>query len=279
MPLTFMRYFYIGANLRWLLATIEWPDASPYRAMTEAYQKAFQDAARSNPRLASLRPLGGDTGQDLTFNEETSITLQDDIYTRLLTRISTLSGPIFSSISSSLKDRRPALANVVNHIGSYDHGGVKFGTGKAQLRDSFIVFNLPNDNAANTNATNTNTGRSFPRAGQIREIVLHPRTENGKPIVEPFFVVDEYVPLSAVHEASDPFRQYSDLDTQLFYNHFQPHPHVIALQDIRAHFAALVYCPEEIGQDCIVVRSLDRVSIDWRLSSIAQELGMGKATL
>ncbi len=255
MPLTFMRYFYIGANLRWLLATIDWPDEAPFHAMMVAYDKVFRDAARSNPRLASLRPFGGEGMEKVTFSQDATVTLADDIYRRLLACITSHAGPIFSSLLADINDLRPALSNTVNQLHSFDHGGVQFGTGSSHKRDSFIVFETPGY-----------TG-SYPRAGQIHEIMLHPRMQHGKEIVEPFFIVNEYVPLSVEHQTADPYRQYRDLETQLFYNRFKPEPRVIALQDIRVHFAAFVYSPEEIGQECIVVRSLDRVCDDHRCAA------------
>ncbi|KAI0710497.1 hypothetical protein C8Q76DRAFT_592296, partial [Earliella scabrosa] len=41
MPLTFMRYFYIGAGLRWLMKSTKWPDARPYKRMVAAYNEAI----------------------------------------------------------------------------------------------------------------------------------------------------------------------------------------------------------------------------------------------
>ncbi|RPD74265.1 hypothetical protein L226DRAFT_546168 [Lentinus tigrinus ALCF2SS1-7] len=244
MPLTFIRYWYMGANLRWLMATTEWPDNEHFKEMMDVYRTTFRDAARSNPRLASFRPMGSDSAVDFAFSEDAATELPRDIYHALLKRVSALCGPLFSSVFDSVRDLRPSLSTAVNHISSVDHGGVKFGTKTRQLRNSFILFNLP--------------GASSSRAGQIREVFTHLRIEDGKRIIQPFFVVDEYIELTQEHAGLDPYRQFEDLETRLCYNRFTATPRVLALQDIQAHFAALTYTPPEIGSECIVVRSLDR---------------------
>ncbi|RPD70231.1 hypothetical protein L226DRAFT_470595 [Lentinus tigrinus ALCF2SS1-7] len=247
MPLTFMRYFYIGGNLRWLMATTEWPENEHFTTMMEAYKSSFRDAARSNPRLSSFRPTLDDP-QPPTFSEEDATTLSREIYRALLARLTKLGNHTFSSIYD-FSDRRPGLPDAANFLRKFDHGGLKYGTRRAQRRNSFILFR-GHDSADRP---------PFPRAGQIREIFTHLRLENGKKIVEPFFVVDEYKDLSETDAALDPYRQFEDLDTRLFYNEFKSQPQVLALQDIQAHFAAMVYTPDDIGMECIVVRSLDRV--------------------
>lgn len=262
MPLTFMRYFYIGANLRWLMATTSWPDAAPFKAMVESYNKVFRDAARSNPRLASLRPFAPEGAPDLpSFSERAAVDLPRDLYNALLARVTALVGPCFSSVFD-LSDRRPGLPDSVNYLASFDHGGVKFGTKRAQLRNSFITFRMP-----------AGDDSGILRAGQIRDVLLHPRIQDGTTILQTFFVVDEYVPLSKGHAALDPFRKYDDLETWLFYNRFGRTPQILALEDIQAHFAALTYTPIDIGEECIVVRSLDRVCrtshiIDYRVQDL-----------
>ena len=247
MPLTFIRYFYMGANLRWLMATMQWPQDDYFEEMMKAYNRTFKDAARSNPRLASLRGLNSDHIMDVTFSEDAAVDLPQDIYRALLARVTALCGPLFSSVFAfDLRDARPGLPTSVQKIPSIDYGGVKYGARTTQLRNSFVTFNIP--------------GTSSSRAGQIREVFTHLRTENGNPVVQPFFLVDEYVELEEEHAKLDPYRQFEDLETRLCYNRFTSTPHVLALQDVKAHFAALIYTPEDIGCECIVVRSLDRVS-------------------
>ncbi|TFK78577.1 hypothetical protein K466DRAFT_507081, partial [Polyporus arcularius HHB13444] len=250
MPLTFMRYFYIGANLRWLIATTTWPKAAAFTEMAETYNRTFRDAARSNPRLASFRAFETEV-ETAPFSEEAAVVLDQGMYQALLARVTALCGPIFSSIFD-LSDKRRALSDSINRIKSFEYGGVKYATDRASICNSFITFTLPLDSTHPL---------PFPRAGRIKDVFLHRRIQDGKTVVEPFFVVDEYIPLTAHDAALDPYRKYKDLETRLFYNRVHATPHVISLNDIGAHFASMVYTPGDIQRECIVVRSLDRVSI------------------
>lgn len=58
----------------------------------------------------------------------------------------------------------------------------------------------------------------------------------------------------------DPYRQFEELNTHMRYNRFLPGTHILRLEEIISHFAAYIYTPEDVEEECIVVRSLDRVS-------------------
>ncbi|KAI0655866.1 hypothetical protein C8Q70DRAFT_883543, partial [Cubamyces menziesii] len=45
-PLTFMRGFYSGVELRWLMDSTIWPEFAAYKDMLSAYGAAFRDATR-----------------------------------------------------------------------------------------------------------------------------------------------------------------------------------------------------------------------------------------
>ncbi|KAJ8581232.1 hypothetical protein M405DRAFT_868861 [Rhizopogon salebrosus TDB-379] len=62
------------------------------------------------------------------------------------------------------------------------------------------------------------------------------------PCIEPFLVVKEYCPLSAVHSGLDPFEVIEHLDAKLYYNRFIDE-----------------YLPDGIDETCLIVRSLDQV--------------------
>ena len=79
--------------------------------------------------------------------------------------------------------------------------------------------------------------------------------------MEPFIVVDEYVPLSPEHSVHDPYRRFPLLDTKLHYKRFREPGVLLRPSDIVCHFAAFVYTPDDIGEECVVVRMLDRVRI------------------
>ena len=115
------------------------------------------------------------------------------------------------------------------------------------MRNSFVLYS-------------TSADKSSRHAGQIQSIFYHQRREGGTTVTEPFFVVQEFRPLSDAHAAKDPYRQYKQLNTELHYNECLSAIHVLKLDEIISHFAAYIYTPEDIGVECIVVRSLDRVS-------------------
>ncbi|KAI0648765.1 hypothetical protein C8Q79DRAFT_905086, partial [Trametes meyenii] len=46
MPATFMKSWYMGANIRWLMRTTEWPDEPVYGDMIETFEAAFRDRVR-----------------------------------------------------------------------------------------------------------------------------------------------------------------------------------------------------------------------------------------
>ncbi|KAI9057531.1 hypothetical protein FKP32DRAFT_1583597 [Trametes sanguinea] len=251
MPLTFMRYFYMGANLRWLMATTEWPNAPPFQSMAASFNTAFRNAARGT-RLADFRFDG--SGQvfraaDLDYNERAAVTLSRDIYDLLVDRIRRVPGNShFASFYDSLSNSRPRLTTEVQYTDGIDCEGVRFARKGAHGRNSFLLFSCTSD-----------IGLEFPRAGRIREIFLHVRAVDGQRTVEPFFVVDEYEPILQEHVPLDPYRRFPDLQTRLFYDQFKKHPCILTLSDIHAHFAAFFYKPSDIQKNCIVVRSLDRV--------------------
>ncbi|CDO72542.1 hypothetical protein BN946_scf184983.g25 [Trametes cinnabarina] len=245
-PLTFMRYFYIGSNLRWLMSTTEWPDAAPYTAMAESFHDTFRNAGRGT-RLADFHPFGSENANTFEYNVKKSATLPRALYDLLVDRVQRISRLPFTSLFAPMADRRPRLSTEVQYVKSVDCGGVKFAREGGHGRNSFVLFALPDEQTS-----------TFPRAGRIEDIFLHVRVEDGKSIVEPFFVVHEYEPLADEHLSMDPYRRFPDLNTRLFYAKSRSSPVLLSIADIKAHFAAYFYEPSDIGQECVVVRSLDR---------------------
>ncbi|OSC99540.1 hypothetical protein PYCCODRAFT_1340936, partial [Trametes coccinea BRFM310] len=252
MSLTFMRYFYLGSNIKLLMAETEWPDLPPFRAMQAAYADAIRDAARGT-RLMDIRSFGdehtkSDQAQSASFiyDERKLTNLPDDIYQALLRRVETIDGAIFASAHAGVDDRRPRLPHAAQHVPSFDDRGVVYATHKSSRNNSFVLLASENDS------------EGFPVAAQIEDIILHGRTVNGKAIIQPFFIVHEYVPLSPKDASCDPYREYEDLQTRLFYSRQNAKPRIVTLEEIRCHFASLKYTPKDIDQECIIVRSLDR---------------------
>ncbi|KAI0364513.1 hypothetical protein BV20DRAFT_1039369 [Pilatotrama ljubarskyi] len=253
MPITFMQYFYAGANLRSLMEEIEWPDATPFRAMRTAYYDAFRSATRGT-RLADFRPVLEQDGEDVLspsarYDEKKLVELPQDIYDGLLRRITELEGPLFASTFARLEDHRPRLPLGAQHVSTFDHFGITYAKQAFSRANSYILFRDGSERS-----------QDFPRAGQIQDIFLHGRMVAGKAIVEPFFVINELVPLSPEHAEVDLFRHLEDIQSRLFYNRTTSTPCILSLNDIRSHFAAFTYIPVDIGEECIVIKLLDRVS-------------------
>lgn len=252
-PMTFMRYFYIGGNLRWLMASTDWPDVEVYQRMMQRYNEAFRDSAKGTRRADTVHEdIFYPVKPVFKYDEGKETALPREVYDTLLAHINSArksDTPAFASIFADDTDRRPRLHAKGQPIPSSEHRGVTYAGMDTQLRNSFIVFNQHPSVPSS----------AFPSAGQICNIFLHGRIEGGERIVEPMFVVNEYRPLSEADEDKDPYRRYPDLHTRLFYNTPATTQRVITADQIRAHFAAYVYMPEGIEEECIVVRSLDRV--------------------
>ncbi|TFK83029.1 hypothetical protein K466DRAFT_499234 [Polyporus arcularius HHB13444] len=254
-PLTFMRLFCAAAELRWLIASTDWPATDEFRDMLEALNRAYQDAARGTRVVDVFTAIPGfsETSFDSMFNDLDDVRLDGCLYTQLVTLITR---PNASSVLSfirfddDLNDPRPRLSPHVRHIGKLNMDrSLIYGTRSQNIRNSFVCFRNP-----------TSEDPSLVRAGQISQIFLHRRVPEGQgKLVEPFVVVDEYVRLSPEHAAHDPYRRIPLLDTQLYYNRFHEPAVVLRPSDIICHFAAFVYTPEGIGEPCAVVRMLDRV--------------------
>lgn len=251
MPLTFIKYFYIGANLHWFFTSYEWPDVEVFKSMVNRFKEAFSTFS-SGTRIGDFEPYGITSSQSssMAYSEEKEEELPQAVYSKLVTLLSSSTVP-FSSTHSSVHPH-PILNNQVNYVSRIQHGGVTFATRRSAMRDSFIVFD---------ESSLGHSSQTFPRAGQITDIFLHGRAENGNPIFEYFAIIEEYVPLEKRNAVKDPYRVFPDLQARLFYRRSRPSPQVIRLHAIRAHFAALFYKPDDIDEECVVVRSLDRVRL------------------
>ncbi|KAI0324601.1 hypothetical protein GY45DRAFT_1262514 [Cubamyces sp. BRFM 1775] len=256
MPLTFMSYFYIGANVRWMMTSWEWPDTAEYRNMVAAFKDAFMQLSQGT-RTADLSPFddaGGCSANESIppYDERKEVPLPREIYRDLLALI-TSQGASFVPVNGPHTDTRPVLHDSVNHVTSIRRDYVKYATKASAKRDSFVLFTDPLHPLSSQDA--------FPRAGQITQIFLHGRIENGRHVVEPFVLLDEFEPLAGEDVTRDPFRTFSDLETRLFYNRSTGAPRLIRARDIQCHFAALAVKPAGIDVECIVARSLNWVSL------------------
>ncbi|PIL35041.1 hypothetical protein GSI_02828 [Ganoderma sinense ZZ0214-1] len=252
MPLTFMRYFYMGANARWLMSTTPWPDDAVYQDMMMAFKRAFKDATRGT-RVTDIPSFGPDFLKSETnpdYDRLKEKPLIPSVYDSLYSWVNASSPIDFQSAFAPHLDGRPRLPALGAFVPRISRSGVTYATSRATAGDSFITFldrSRPSDSE-----------RSATSAGQIQDIFHHRRLEGTRTIVEPFVIVREYLPLEVKHQPHDPFRRFPGLQTELYYNDFKPIVRVIPLQDIVAHFASLVYTPPGINRPCIIARSLDR---------------------
>lgn len=246
MPLTFMRYFYIGANVRRLMATTDWPDDPEYREMLDSFEEAFGDVIRGTRVVDSLPFLNGRAqSRGSKYDVDQEAPLPTAIYEGILHALTGLYKETWTSaytLRTSTRSR-PALNPNGQKVPSVERDRLVFASRDAITRNSFVVFK----------------DGDVLRAGQISEIYLHNRGKDGKPVTEPFFVINAYKPLSDSDAARDPYRRWPHINTCLYQNEFEDQTRVLRFEDIVAHFASYVYTPEDIPHECIVVRNLDRV--------------------
>lgn len=253
MPLTFLRYFYIGCTLRWLMSSATWPKSRYFRKMVDAFKTAIMSTRRSSgvypadfvPFEFSLEEHS-DTPE---YDERKEAKLPRSTYDSLLCLVSSPATP-FASLYDSQPGTSPLLSDTVNFARNVKRHGIKFATRTSGLRDSFVLFRDPSQGE----------DPAFPCAGQISDIFLHGRYIDGQVVQELFLVINEYQSLNDIDATFDPYRQFPDIHTRLFYNDFCPTQRVIPLRDVIAHFAALFCSVEGIDRPCVVARSLDRVS-------------------
>ncbi|KAI0691534.1 hypothetical protein C8T65DRAFT_522840, partial [Cerioporus squamosus] len=249
MPKTFIRYFYLGAALRWVMDSFQWPKIPEYQEMVDAFRTAFS-GPRTGTYATDQSVFSTISDDDISATSQSrggvDYTLPDQLYRSLLKLVNRTSEVAFGSFHVGAIDGNPYLSPTATAIRKTDHGGVSYASATTGKRDSFILFSKEVD------------GSRQAVAGQISEIFTHTR-QNGPTVVEEtFFLVDEFKALSPQHAALDPYRKFPDVPTWLCYNEFSTNQHLLRAQDIISHFAALIYTPSDIGTECIVVRSLDR---------------------
>ncbi|KAI0746378.1 hypothetical protein C8Q80DRAFT_1219846 [Daedaleopsis nitida] len=261
MPGTFIRYFYVGAALRWIMDTFKWPEFPEYQEMVEAFRGAFSTRYKGAQSMDILTSLS-DTDSDPPQQRKTlgTKTLSDDVYKKLLALVNQHSTRTFASIHDGVIGGDDFLSDTAELARTIEHAGVTFSTAGRGKRNSFILFSTSID------------GRRTVIAGQIVQIFHHVRRivtsetdASGTFQEEPFLVVKAFKQLSNDHTQYDPYLKFPDVPTWLCYNELDSEEFLVRPQDIVSHFAALIYTPTEIRRECIVVRSLDRVCVCYTL--------------
>ncbi|RPD57896.1 hypothetical protein L226DRAFT_474387 [Lentinus tigrinus ALCF2SS1-7] len=247
MATTFMRYWYIGTALRWLIRTVLWPSIEEYDVMVKSFERAFSDTVRGTRVTDILASNGADLDKaDFMYDRHEESALTADVYQMLLEHVNAFRTPApFLSAHSPANDGKARLHPAGQFVSSIHQKGIRFATRAKGLRDSFILFRSDD---------------GMVRAGQISQIFYHHRIEENCTITQPYLIVDAYSDLAPVDIPNDPYRRFPELDTCLYYDRFEQQPQLIPAHGVVAHFAAFKYIPDGMNERCIVARSLDRVS-------------------
>ncbi|CDO75322.1 hypothetical protein BN946_scf184517.g5 [Trametes cinnabarina] len=239
LPTIFMRSWYIGANIRWLIRTTNWPKFSEYDDMLKAFDTAFHDRVRGT-RVTDILEASRSSSSNFPYDGKREVHLARRVYEELLAIIGSRMVARFQSVYDIASSSLAHLPPVGQPVTVVERDGIRFAV---RSHNSYVRFR-------------SRTGAVL--AGQIHEIFYHQPDEGSGLIIEPFLVIKAYRQLSPEHTASDPYRQFPDLNTHLVYDEFDDDTHVVSLGDIISHFAAYRYTPDGIDRECVIVRSLDR---------------------
>lgn len=248
--MTFMRYFYVGAALRKIMNTINWPDLPEYQMWFATFQRTFRELTRGTRvtdalNFNSLYSPPSNSGHHR--NPQAESTLPRETYEAVLCLVNNTCNPTrFASAytGGNYSDNLAYLPTKGQFVNSVTHGGVKY-TSKG--RDSFITYKLQTAKGEIVNAA------------KIEGIFYHHRRDGAGAVDEAFVILRDYLPLTQADAQYDPFRVFEGLDTRLYYNAFHGKARVVRLADVLAHFASLVYTPPGMHTQCLIARSLDRV--------------------
>lgn len=219
--------------------------------MLQAFRNAFQYSRRgtqSTDVLSSIARTDEEDAEQSRKRSGVSRPLPPDLYHTLLTLINCTSSTPFTSIHEGVIGGNHYLSDTGAYVRAVDHDGVTYATATGSPRNSFLIFSTMEH------------GIRKLVAGRISEIFYHTRIVEGNTLTEPFLVINRFKTLSEDHAKLDPYLKFPDVPTWLCYNKLNEENELLCLEDIVSHFAAYVYTPGEIGSECIVVRSLDRVS-------------------
>ena len=153
MPSTFMKYFYLGANLHGLVSSIAWPKLEIYEQWKIAFHSAFKDTAQGT-RYAELFSFISSSGETTyPYDAERATTLPPLIHRQL----------------RSFFGRKKQVSALGQFVPDVSKAGVKFATASSSKRNSFVLFSK--SNAAHDVSTT--------RAACVQEIFYHRRVKGG----------------------------------------------------------------------------------------------------
>jgi hypothetical protein len=239
---TFIRAFCQGANLRALMG-------SPNGKAVEALQQPFRQHCSSSLTRNILHDIlvaGAPSHCDGSLRwEDGKVTadLPDSVYSALSSYLMKQSPPIphyFSSASPT-----SMLPRAVQQKRKIEWKGTIYTTFRHNRKNALVLF------------TGGISSHGM-QAGLIQEIFMHRRLKNKNDwITEPFCAMLPFKCLSQ-HEASrDPYAKYPLLDIRLYHNQHEPLI-IVSLNDVVSHAASCRIAYAGIGDDLLVIQSLDR---------------------
>jgi hypothetical protein len=255
MPLTFLRHFCIGSQLRWMISSFTWPDNEYFRRLAEDYHHTFGNLVYAIPNFNKLL---APVPQPCAYESSKTKRLSDDVYNLLLAKINSYAPKRFASVLdlSVGSCNLPKLHTNAQHLRKVEYNSVTFGVRGRTTRNSFVLLKKIGEQ-----------GQATLAAGQIVDIFRHARHDGNLMQTEDFFVVETFKPLEERHVSCDPYRKFPDLETQLYYYKAEtqqdgsPCLCILQVREIISHFAAFTYVPPGIDEECILVLSLDRVRL------------------
>ncbi|TFK60920.1 hypothetical protein BDN72DRAFT_778818 [Pluteus cervinus] len=271
MEITFLCSFSRGCNLRSLLQTLTPSRNTIYSAFIDKLKDTFLSGFRGTvlSDVLSFSPDASSDDGDLTHPGIAMPTTGDRFtftgqakqqrvvpeiaYQKLILRLNRVFGDGYYADYRAVPPGSILLPQNAEFIRKIRIGsGFYNGYSSKCIGNSFIVFRRPSDGTL--------------RAGQIKQLFLHRRYHPGSSapgglIIEPFLHVKEYEPLTHDDYQKDVFARIPLIYTWLCYNKFMEEPHVLRASDVVSHFASYVFTPPDIGTECIVVKSLDRVRV------------------
>ena len=244
MPLTFLRYFCMAGDLRYVMSSAPWPDNEIYSSFKDTLSKVIQDALRGLPGFSAF------SSQQLVYEPDRAVLLPEEVYQALLQKLSFAGAP-YVSIHQPDDPTRPRLPNYAQPLRSIEIHGLQFASADTRgRRNSYVLFRHKDEGGA---------VKLSP--AQIKGIYQHVRRVEGSLRAEPFIVLRRYEALTDEHAEMDIWRAWPGLGAicSLYYDRFMEGVLIAHPSDIEAHFSAYTYVPEGIQVPCILVRSLKRV--------------------
>lgn len=219
------------------MSSFSWPDHEHFQQMIAAFKDAFGDAIKGIPGVAPTHGLND-------YDHQKEKDLDANVHAALLSKISA------SNITASRN-----LSTRAMNLHSVGVDALRFACGgrRSRRRDSFIIFSRDVTDSSGELVKERS-------AGQIIQIFRHSRYNGTSFKVEDFCVVKAYENLSKDHSKLDPYRKIACIDSRSYYNRLKDQVHILRPEEIISHFAAYVYTPAGLDQECMLAVSLDRVS-------------------